>query len=270
MKEWCVYQHISPSKKVYIGITSDLKTRWEGYGCNYKSSNKFYNAIKKYGWNNISHKVLFKNLNKISAELIEIDLIYYYKQKNISYNITDGGGGTTGYRLSDEQKKRISLVHIGNKYSLGRKQPKEEKKRRADTIRGQKRTPETCKKLSDSSKKKVYQYDRSGEFIRQWDSALDADINLGISRSKIGACCLGHRNTAGGYIWSFRLETINIEKHRNKQSRQIIQCDTETNKKIIYESFAEACRKTKISKGRLNKYIKNGINHENHIWYEYS
>ena len=153
---------------------------------------------------------------------------------------------------------------------MGRKQPKEEKKRRADTIRGQKRTPETRKKLSDSSKKKVYQYDRSGEFIRQWDSALDADINLGISRSKIGACCLGHRNTAGGYIWSFRLETINIEKHRNKQRRQIIQCDTETNKKIIYESFAEACRKTKISKGRLNKYIKNGINHENHIWYEYS
>ena len=81
MKEWCVYQHISPSKKVYIGITSDLKNRWEGYGCNYKPCTKFYNAIKKYGWNNISHKVLFKNLNKISAELIEIDLIYYYKQK---------------------------------------------------------------------------------------------------------------------------------------------------------------------------------------------
>ncbi|MBQ5475612.1 MAG: hypothetical protein IIT65_13250, partial [Lachnospiraceae bacterium] len=40
-----------------------------------------------YGWNNFKHEVLFDNLNEISAKCIEVDLIYYYKQLGISYNI---------------------------------------------------------------------------------------------------------------------------------------------------------------------------------------
>jgi hypothetical protein len=42
--------------------------------------------------------LLFENLNDISARLIEIDLIYYYKSINMSYNLTDGGQGQLGIR----------------------------------------------------------------------------------------------------------------------------------------------------------------------------
>lgn len=47
---WCVYMHTSPSNKVYIGITCDVKHRWRSNGEGYKGGTRIYYAIKKYGW----------------------------------------------------------------------------------------------------------------------------------------------------------------------------------------------------------------------------
>ena len=46
---WLVYKHISPSEKVYIGITqTSPETRWaKGFG--YRKCILFYRAILKYG-----------------------------------------------------------------------------------------------------------------------------------------------------------------------------------------------------------------------------
>lgn len=125
MENWKVYMHKSPSGKVYIGITKrDLKTRWVN-GEGYKTCPIFYNAIKKYGWENIEHKLLFENLNNISAKLIEIDLIYYYKSIDMSYNLTDGGQGQLGihkygkenpfygHSQSEDTKRKISNAQVG-------------------------------------------------------------------------------------------------------------------------------------------------------------
>ena len=49
---WCVYVHISPSNKYYVGITSkEPKVRW-GHNGNAYQTQYFSNAIKKYGWDN--------------------------------------------------------------------------------------------------------------------------------------------------------------------------------------------------------------------------
>lgn len=130
MENWKVYMHKSPSGKVYIGITKrDLEIRWAN-GEGYKTCPIFYNAIRKYGWENIEHKLLFENLNDISAKLIEIDLIYYYKSINMSYNLTDGGQGQLGVRKygennpfcghtqSEEAKKKISDAQTGVKNNM--------------------------------------------------------------------------------------------------------------------------------------------------------
>lgn len=130
MENWKVYMHKSPSGKVYIGITKrDLEIRWAN-GEGYKTCSIFYNAIRKYGWENIEHKLLFENLNDISAKLIEIDLIYYYKSINMSYNLTDGGQGQLGihrygeenpfcgHTQSEEAKRKISDAQIGVKNNM--------------------------------------------------------------------------------------------------------------------------------------------------------
>ena len=58
MGDYVVYKHTSPSGKVYIGITGqDIHRRWRNNGEGYRGQ-LFYNAIKKYGWENISHEIL--------------------------------------------------------------------------------------------------------------------------------------------------------------------------------------------------------------------
>lgn len=75
MKKFIVYEHVSPSEKRYIGITSQVPTqRWHG-GANYKSNNYFYKAIKKYGWDNFQHNILYTNLTKEEAYQKEKELI---------------------------------------------------------------------------------------------------------------------------------------------------------------------------------------------------
>lgn len=64
MNNWLVYVHLSPSNKIYVGITSrDPNYRWLN-GKGYTRCSKFYNAILKYGWDNIQHFIIAQNLSK--------------------------------------------------------------------------------------------------------------------------------------------------------------------------------------------------------------
>ena len=64
---WTVYKHTSPSNKVYIGITSkSCQERWAN-GNGYKGNSIFSKSIKKYGWKNISHEILYEGLTKKEA-----------------------------------------------------------------------------------------------------------------------------------------------------------------------------------------------------------
>ena len=58
-----VYMHINKiNDKKYIGITSySLKERWRN-GNGYGENTPFGQAIKKYGWNNFEHKILYSDL----------------------------------------------------------------------------------------------------------------------------------------------------------------------------------------------------------------
>lgn len=66
------------------------------------------NAINKYGWNNIEHVILFEGLTQEEACNKEIELIAEYKTNihrygnKYGYNMTDGGEGTFGHKVSDE------------------------------------------------------------------------------------------------------------------------------------------------------------------------
>ena len=51
--------------------------------------------------------------------------------------------------------------------------------------------------------KKVMQFTKSGEFIREWPSLREAELELGIASSNICYCCNGMRKSAGGYIWQY-------------------------------------------------------------------
>lgn len=89
---YVVYKHTSPSGKVYIGITrQNPRVRW-GNGNNYSSNRHFSQAIKKYGWKNFRHEILFSGLSEQDAKNEEIRQIALYDSTNPNngYNITYG------------------------------------------------------------------------------------------------------------------------------------------------------------------------------------
>jgi hypothetical protein len=53
--------------------------------------------------------------------------------------------------------------------------------------------------------KKVNQYDKNHNFIKQWESTMEIERKLGIKNTHISDCCLKkeHYKTAGGYIWEY-------------------------------------------------------------------
>ena len=156
---WTVYRHISPSGKVYIGITSqDVLTRWH-YGHGYVRCEYFYKAIQKYGWNSIKHEVLFTNLSEEKAKYLEVELIRHYKALGISYNLTDGGDGWLGYHHSDETKEKMRVAKLGTHLSEDTKQKMSKSRMgRLGTMNGKRHTEETKAKMSvaRTGKKKVY------------------------------------------------------------------------------------------------------------------
>ena len=145
-KTYCVYKHTSPSGKVYIGITRrNVNIRWEN-GKGYKRHPYFYNAILKYGWDNISHEILIDGLSKEQAELEEKRLISEYKSSDSRYGYNMTFGGESGLKITDDVKEKISKKLI--------EYYKDENVRLNCSIShlGKKHTDETKKKMSESHK----------------------------------------------------------------------------------------------------------------------
>ena len=53
--------------------------------------------------------------------------------------------------------------------------------------------------------KKVLQYSLDGEFIREWESLLQIERELGYGRANISRCCRGEckKNKSYNFVWSY-------------------------------------------------------------------
>lgn len=62
------------------------------------------------------------------------------------------------------------------------------------------------KKMKLSHYKKVIQFDKNNNFIKEWNGIKEVEEVLKISNGNISECCKGNRKTAGGYIWRYANE----------------------------------------------------------------
>lgn len=85
---YCVYLHTFPDGKRYYGVSCSPETRWGPEGKNYKSQERFWNAIQETGWENIKHEIILSGLSKETALLIERSLINQFKSDipELGYN----------------------------------------------------------------------------------------------------------------------------------------------------------------------------------------
>lgn len=225
---YSVYKHTTPNGKVYIGITKQKPVKRWLHGKGYAKQSYFFNAILKYGWDNIKHEVLLSGLTKEEAENKEVELIKKYKsnQRAYGYNIDNGGHIKC---KSDETREKMRKANLGKHHS-----------------------PETCEKLKqlEIQRWKDPEYRRNqvekrlgkpawnkgmvtpeetrakqravklGKYVgsKHWSSKPVINLDTGQiyesiglvakelgkkNGSKIVLVCKGERKTAYGYRWAY-------------------------------------------------------------------
>lgn len=191
---YTIYVHIFPNNKKYVGATREKPEKRFGYNGNGYRSKLMREKIKKYGWTNISHKILKENLSYEDAIKYEKYFIKKYKSNDIryGYNLKKGG------EFSKNQK---SYIHINTD-------------NRQKWYEKLKNTP-----LSDVHKNNIRQGHlnrlnryicqyQDNKLIKKWNSACEIKKELGFCKTYIGKCCNYNENNypykiAYGYIWRY-------------------------------------------------------------------
>jgi hypothetical protein len=107
--------------------------------------------------------------------------------------------------------QRLSEARMGDKNPNYGKSPSEETKQKMSEVKKVLwvEHPEYFENLKNSDKHveknkiKINQYNLTGDFIKTWDSAADAERELGVYHSNIAACCRGKIKSCGGYKWKY-------------------------------------------------------------------
>ena len=235
MNNYCVYKHTSPSGRVYIGITNQKpERRWrngEGYKPQNGHESSFYNAIKKYGWGNIKHEILFDGLTKEEACQLEVETILRYKSRDprLGYNILKGGDVPLAEcpedvkrKMSESsfkkwEKEEYIFSHTGEQHWTHKKgfsQKAIEAMRQSNV--GRKRTQEQIEFLREKGKnqKRLLGKDNKkstpilclsmdGAVLHKYYGALEAERETGVCFQNIFKVCNGERKSAGGYRWQY-------------------------------------------------------------------
>lgn len=105
------------------------------------------------------------------------------------------------------------------------------------------------------ARKKVYQYELSGEYVREWKSIASVDLG-GMYTSNISTA-IKKNGTFAGYIWSFKKVDNMKPRIKNQMKityKNIKQIDKKTGELInVFESALEIEEKLKLRKGARNK-----------------
>lgn len=175
-----LYRHVrlDTGEVFYVGI---------GFDNDFKRSRNTHN--RNSFWKNIIDKTDYQidiMLYDISKSLLfdkEKEFIALYGRRDLGHgtlvNLTNGGEGTLGSKLSEEHKLKISKSHLGKKFS-----------------------EESIRKRSLSMNKKVIQKNLDGNIIKIWNSAKEAN-NEGFNNGHISSCCNGKLKTHKKFLWEF-------------------------------------------------------------------
>ena len=240
---YSVYKHTFPNGKVYIGITSQKpKYRWNN-GKGYTTKNKegkfvqrrIANAIQKYGWNNVKHKILFEDLTKDKAEQKEIELIQEYHSDNIKFGYNIAKGGSCSF-FSKEMKLRMSESHKGKKLSEEtKKKISEANKGEKNHFYGKHHTEESKKKMREkNSGANCYLY---GKHLSLETKEKLSAINKDKFKDKQNHPMYGKHHTEES---KKKMSLARIGKPNPKKWKAVLCIETN----IVYKSIVCASRET--------------------------
>ena len=211
-----IYKITSPTNKIYIGQSSNIKIRWFNYfnlGC--KGQPQIYRSLKKYGVKNHKFEIIEEcSLEQLNEKETYWKLFYIneigWKQVLFS-ELYDGGGGPK----SDLFKQKVS----------------------------------------ESNSKPIIQYDLEGNFIKEWSSVTEASIFYsGKYTDSIGMCCRGKYEYSFGFVWCFKGRKF--RKPKFPQNKKVLQMDLKFNIINEFISIDKASKHVGIDSGTLCACLK--------------
>lgn len=221
---YTVYKHTTPNGKVYVGITSlNPEKRWLN-GRGYRRNDHFWNAIKKYGWDNISHEILIEGVSREEATRLEQFYIAVFQSDfgDNGYNLTSGG--ETGAVHNIESRQKLSESKKGKRYNIGVPFTEERKRHLRENhadVSGEK-NPNYGKKWTkeqiairqahrvykygseNPSAKPILQLDMDGNLVKRWGSIVEASEVF--CKTCIKDCLRGKYKQHRGYQWRYANE----------------------------------------------------------------
>ena len=152
---------------------------------------------------------------------------YWVSQmKTWGFNLTNLTNGGEKQKITSEvTKQKLRLINLGKKHS------EKTKKKMSDNKKGKQppymqisgMTKTVLSKLEKtqfkngnepwnkyksgyktSKRKKVLQYSLNGDFIREWESVLDIEIEMNLNREAIRNCCLNKTKKSYNFIWKYK------------------------------------------------------------------
>lgn len=215
-----IYMYTFPNGKKYIGKTKRSMNQRQGSDwSHYKKCRLLWNAIQKYGTENIKTDILFEGtLTDEQASELECFYIAKYKTNackynnpSYGYNLTDGGEGISGCVFTEERLEKL-LAQL---------------KEATDKRRGKPLSEEHKRKLSESHK----------------------GIRTGYKMSEETKRKIGESNS---------LKNISEETRRNKSvghMRKVKATNKETNEVLIFDSRGDAAKYFNVRESSITRWI---------------
>ena len=235
IRRWIIYMYTFPNNKRYIGKTcrSMSKRQRDDLWTGYKRCTLLWNAIQKYGVENIEQDILFEdNMTDAEASRLEQICILLFKcnanrffNPSYGYNLTDGGDGVSGVKRQDEahmkqvremidsrkgckltaeHKRKLSIAHTGLKMGS----MSESTKRKISIANSKENmSEETRLRRSNSKKKQVIAVHKVTHEYIIFDSASDAANYFNVRPSAVTRWCNKTRNSTTDYIFDYYLPT---------------------------------------------------------------
>ena len=207
-KKFCVYEHIRPDKNAvfYVGKGTIARSRKK------TGRNKYWNNIVSKN-NGFIVRFVIQNIDEELAFLVESEYIDVLRRRGISLaNLTNGGEGCSGRKISDESRKKISASHKGKKRSrevverlrlsmIGRRHSDETKRKMSEFNKGKTIPIETKQKMSEAAKNKKPVICLDTGVV--YESIRHAARDLGLYPQHIHKICNGVNKRTGGYRFAF-------------------------------------------------------------------
>lgn len=234
--------YIFPNDKRYIGKTCRQLSKRQGANFKrYKRCTLLWNAIQKYGCENIKQVILFEN-ETTNKEACNIEMFFIeffktnvnkYNNPNYGYNLTSGGDGVSDWKPSPKRYKElcehlkkyeaqkiqaIKSEDARNKMRLAKlgkkRQPlsEEHKKKIAFANSKENMSEENHIRRSESKKKKVLvTNNETGEKL-VFNSLEDVSEKFSVRCSSVTRWCKKLRNPSINYTFEYYVPPTTTER----------------------------------------------------------